>query len=1080
VTVISDASLSNLVSGGALALATTAGSLTTLSSGAITAAGNLLLQAGGAGSDLDLGADVSSTHGVLTAKAADRIDLSADVVLTAAASASLTAASITMEVTSGLVSQGGNLRMQTAGGMTLGHLEGIDVSLLAGSSINSATGSDRNVDATRLRMQAGEAIGVSGKPIKMAVTTLSALAEGNGARGVFLQEADSIRIDTVAVDVTEFNADGSTSLLSDVAQADLVAGNTGVLVLTTTDGVINLVDGNGDGRAVSAGGNLLLQAGGIGGDIIGTAAIRSAGGHLTVQAAHALLLAADVETSGNGDINLEALTGGMFFAPDADVRTGSGDIRVVSKLDITLGGVIQTSGNIALTSVSGNILDGDNDAGIDLEASGLRLYAGGGIGVGSNANPVEIAVTSLSAKSLNGDISLLERDGLTVASNGVTVSVMKVAESGGITLLSEVPQIGVVAGSGRVYLTSQIGQIVLDEEVDGQGEDVDLVGDLIDINQPLPGSGGTLTIQPNDPGRGIQIGDATAVDLLWLGHDDLGNILDGFRQIVIGSGSASVAQEIRLVGVQQELVFLDPLLLDATGAGSFVHLEGGISAETIASNGPVQISGTVNLAAGQLAFSQSLDGEVNAQVNRLNVDARNGDVLIGGVVGGSQPLDGLIIDNADDVTFSQAVTLTGDLMIHASGIVRFDGPLDLNGGTLTIIGASQVILGGGTIGLGVIRSDGIQVLAGLQGGSLQLHANDPARTINLGGANLAGAYNISAASLANLAGLSGLVIGERGGDGHTAVDAGDVHIAAIDLSGFATRIDVHGNHITVENNPNGNLLLGNGLNLEALGNIRVEDSIATARGDMRMVSLGGDISMTAGSQLTAQGDSIELRADGNLILGGVDAQGSQINPAGRVVLQSLGGQILDADQDDAVNVRGEEVLMRGLGAGQGQNALEVEASRISVAAGGGVVYQDVTPDGNVHYMLMRGGLVYEQLVSLDDAVRVTDTPDPRGDDFVGGPVNALPPSAQATGGLFGNFWSGGTMAAVASAHTAEYLSQYSGAVTLDRGDSLLSDHSYGLGSAYTLLGSPGMQTWSTGEAANDEEAFDYWIESLAL
>mgnify|MGYP000975966017 FL=1 len=112
----------------------------------------------------------------------------------------------------------------------------------------------------------------------------------------------------------------------------------------------------------------------------------------------------------------------------------------------------------------------------------------------------------------------------------------------------------------------------------------------------------------------------------------------------------------------------------------------------------------------------------------------------------------------------------------------------------------------------------------------------------------------------------------------------------------------------------------------------------------------------------------------------------------------------------------------------------------------------------------------------------SDPEDSVGDAFAGGPLHEPVPSAQgAAGGLFASAWSGGSLASVASAHTADYLASYGGAVTLDGDDGLLSAQSYGFGEAgYTLLGSPGAQSWSTGEAANDAEAFDYWVESLAL
>jgi hypothetical protein len=633
-----------------------------------------------------------------------------------------------------------------------------------------------------------------------------------------------------------------------------------------------------------------------------------------------------------------------------------------------------------------------------------------------------------------------------------------------------------------------------------------------------------LTIHTSNPARDIQIGDATGADLLHLGYDDLGNIRDGFGQIVIGNGASGVGQDIRLIGVQQGLVFHDPLMLDAPNSGSLIHLEGSLTAPTLDARGATEIAGTVTIDAAGILFERSLNGVGTGQVNRLVLNAQGGDVHLAGVVGGSAALSGLDIatagnvafdqavtldgnltihdtgtvhfnqalalthgnldiDSSGDVRFDQAVTLNGgDIVIHTSGVVRFDAPLDLHGGHLTIIGASQVILGGGTIGGGEIHANAIQVQGALHGGNLALHGNDPAGNINLGGPDIAGALNLSVASLANLSGLSGLVIGERGADGHTAVGAGNVSIAAVDLSALHVAVEVHGNAITLAANPAGELRLANGMSLEALSDITLNDSITTAAGDLHLASLGGDIVMAAGSHISGQGDAVELRASGDLVVAGIDAQGN--TQGGRIVLQSLNGHILDADHDSAANLRAAEVVMRGLGAEQGvvgENVLEVQASRVSIEPDGGVVFQDVTPDGSIHYNLMRGGLLYEQLVNLGDAVRVTTPSDPSGDQFAGGYTNHLPPSSFANAGQVFGAGLHGYPAAGDSPRTAAYLAGNATVVHLASASSLLSAQSFGLGSqAYAPLGTPGLQLWSTGEAANDEEAFDYWTESLAL
>jgi hypothetical protein len=82
-------------------------------------------------------------------------------------------------------------------------------------------------------------------------------------------------------------------------------------------------------------------------------------------------------------------------------------------------------------------------------------------------------------------------------------------------------------------------------------------------------------------------------------------------------------------------------------------------------------------------------------------------------------LEGVTIDNADDVTFSEDVIVEGDIHIHATGTVRFDGELLLlNGGSLFINGADEVIFsngmrlqGGGAAGRIELTGSGTSVSA---------------------------------------------------------------------------------------------------------------------------------------------------------------------------------------------------------------------------------------------------------------------------------------------------------------------------------------------------------------------------------
>jgi hypothetical protein len=143
---VDDAAQDDFASAGALVVTTTAGGITTLSgSGDILAAGNVLLNAGGATSDITLGGNLSNTTGHSSVLAGRSVLQNANITSSGAGKTVdflATAGVVTMMDGTALQTNGGNVRISAVGDITLG-------------SIDARVIADRNATSLTLQADAG-------------------------------------------------------------------------------------------------------------------------------------------------------------------------------------------------------------------------------------------------------------------------------------------------------------------------------------------------------------------------------------------------------------------------------------------------------------------------------------------------------------------------------------------------------------------------------------------------------------------------------------------------------------------------------------------------------------------------------------------------------------------------------------------------------------------------------------------------------------------------------------------------------------------------------------------------------------
>ena len=576
--------------GGNIVLVTLSGSITTNDIAAADGVGSIRLDARGATSDLTVNADVLSGSGLITVKAARSIAFTPGVSLATAAAVSVTAAtgSVTMDGSASLTAAASALRVAALTDIALGNLNGGNVSVLsAAGSIGNALGSTRNVTASDLRLEAGQAIGLAERHLTTQVSQISAWANGAGQRGIYLNEDTSITVATVSGPVVEFNADATTTSFADPAQSGLVSGNDGNIVLLATLGSIT-VD---TGVDAAGSGSILLAARGEETLLTVAADIRSGTGHITLQAMSTLSVGSGVQiaTAGPGTISVEA--GLIQLDGSAAITAADGSLRLSATNDVLLGnlGARHVSVRAELGQISNQLGSSKN-----VTADTLRLEAGRSIG--ADHRPLTIAVSELSARAQGkgsaGHIYLSEDDDVTVTAVGVTVTQFNSDTS--TTKVIDADQSDLVAGNnGNIGLVAMAGSITLQDGLNQDATAVHTDGHgsiLIDAR----GLGSVLTVEADVASAG-------------------GNItLKAARDIV-------VSHEVNIATAAIGTISLDALGGRLTMAGT-ATIAAANSSLRLAANGEIQVG---NLSASTVSILARAGSVVNAAGSTKNVVATN-------------------------------------------------------------------------------------------------------------------------------------------------------------------------------------------------------------------------------------------------------------------------------------------------------------------------------------------------------------------------------------------------------------------------------------------------------------------------
>ncbi|WP_324726004.1 hypothetical protein [Actomonas aquatica] len=651
-------------------------------------AGNILLSTTGT---ITSNVDVNSTTGHITLVASDSISLtdSADIRTGGTGTINLeaTTGSITQDDNSRIVSATGDIRLFANVDITLGGITtGVNASLTATTgSITDAgdAAGGEDVIAAGLRLVAGLGIGGATTHLETQVTTLTARATSGG---IYLTETDALTIDDVAVTIEQVATDATTATVNDATQSDVMttAGDGDIILVTGGDLMINDGTAATDDTGISAdgAGDILLSTTGT---ITSNVDITSGTGHITLVASDSISLtdSADIRTGGTGTINLEATTGSITQDDNSRIISVSGDIRLLANVNITLGG-ITTDANASVTASTGQVVDaGDVSGGEDVNAAGLRLVAGLGIG-GANTH-LETAVDTLTARATSGGIYLTETDALTI--DDVAVTIEQVDTDATTATVTDATQSDVMttAGDGSIVLITG-GDLLINDgtaltddigvQADGAGNVLLSTTGTITSNVDVNSATGHITLVASDS---ISLTDSA----------DLRTGGTGTINLEATAGSITQADNSRIISAAGDIrlaanvnITLGGITTDANA--SLTATTGSITDAGDVSGGEDVIAAGLRLVAG-LGIGGATT-HLETAVDTLTARATSGGIYL-------TETDSLVIDDVavsieqvgtdattatvNDVAQSDVITTAGNGAI----VLSTGGDLTLNDGT---------------------------------------------------------------------------------------------------------------------------------------------------------------------------------------------------------------------------------------------------------------------------------------------------------------------------------------------------------------------------------------------------------------
>ncbi|WP_187424937.1 beta strand repeat-containing protein, partial [Marinomonas sp. IMCC 4694] len=211
--------------------------------------------------------------------------------------------------------------------------------------------------------------------------------------------------------------------------------------------------------------------------------VNSSAGHISLNAAQDVLLNAMLTTTGITKTVDVLAARNITMVDGSSISTLGGDVRLDAVNNINLSLINVGSGDVALTSTAGQVLDNQTSvASTNVIANGLSVNAHNGMG--NSSNTLETTVTTWALNSDNG--SVFVRDTTSVATGTVTVDVNTI-NNNGVASNTQSTLTGVTTAAGNIVLNAK--------------DDLSVVATVSSI-------GGTITLDA-EAGALTMVGSAT-------------------------------------------------------------------------------------------------------------------------------------------------------------------------------------------------------------------------------------------------------------------------------------------------------------------------------------------------------------------------------------------------------------------------------------------------------------------------------------------------------------------------------------------------------------------------------------------
>ncbi|MEX2443988.1 MAG: hypothetical protein WD492_10305 [Alkalispirochaeta sp.] len=710
--------------------------------------GNILVQAQGTGQDITANADLLSGSGNVSVIAADNLDLGATVDVTTGITGTLdleaTAGSITMADDSRVTAADGDIRLLAEVDVTLGGVAttngSVSVTATSGDILDGGD-TDTDIAAVGLRFEAGTGFGNDGTTVDAIDTNVTTVSGRATSGGIYIAEADGITVGDTSATVQRVAADATTSGVTDATQSDLrtTTGNGSIELVAA--GAISLNDGTApnDQTAVSADGSGTIELTATAGTMTLSAALQSGSGTIALDGDSITQNEdGDITTGGAGTISVTADVASITMIDGAVTQSGDGSITYTAENDLTVGEIVSSNGDVALTASSGDLIAQSTPPGTPVRSEPVSEVNTAGVITLSAADriggPTESAADDpdpsdgpMQIRTGHAEVDVLQAPG------GVWLEGV-----GGELVMGE---IGANTGSVTLTIFDGIRFIRLTQNITTSGSDivfqrpvrVDVAGLTVSTGTGAGDIDFTETLDSED-GEGNDLtlvaGNGDVFLRGAVGRDGSGFDADGvagFANPAMGSITVSSATDVLIdagmttaagtsgQGADLDIIHTGTLTISDTdgetdrddfdldlegyfaqnGAGS-VSIAGDIRTDgaAITFNGPMTLTGNLRLSTGTSALGTITikNSVASAAAESLEMEAGSGDVVVDAQV----TVAGGISSTGNNFSTSPAATLrtadgTGPISINHSGTVTVQAAVTSADGSVAITSTGAAV-----------------------------------------------------------------------------------------------------------------------------------------------------------------------------------------------------------------------------------------------------------------------------------------------------------------------------------------------------------------------------------------------------